>query len=150
MGIFGPYYPPLLQPAISHAERFAVLLSCFEACRRPLAEAARAWLTGRTEEVEMVIGCLVEDWKAKRLSEEATEGAVSSYLRAVHAGARQHLGLDEVPECCLGDVAATVTLSPVDEEPATVAVVRAPDLPTGDTLVDPAAVLADMVGKHSR
>jgi hypothetical protein len=47
MGIFGPYYPPLLQLAISHAERFAVLLSGIEVCHSPAESAAQAWLTGR-------------------------------------------------------------------------------------------------------
>ncbi|MGH7298579.1 MAG: hypothetical protein ACRELB_26805, partial [Polyangiaceae bacterium] len=67
MGIFGPYYPPLLQLAMSHAERFAAVLSSVEVRQRPPGETAQAWLTGRTEEIETVIGCLVEDWKAGRL-----------------------------------------------------------------------------------
>jgi hypothetical protein len=150
MAIFGPYYPPALQLAISHAERFAAILWSIEVRRGLPDDAARAWVSGRAEEVETLIACVVDDWRAGRLTEEAAEGAVSSYLRIMHAGARRHLGLDEVPECCLGDVAPTVTMSPVDEEPPTVAVASALDRSAGDTLVDPAAVLADMVGKHER
>jgi hypothetical protein len=149
MGIFGPYYPPLLQLAISHAERFAVLLSGIEVCQAPAEDAARAWLTGRSEEIETVIECVVDDWNAGRLSEEAAEAAVSSYLRAMHAGARRHLGLGDVAACCLGDVAATVAQISVEEDARTL--VLTPRTRTeGDTFVDPAAVLADMVGKHSR
>jgi hypothetical protein len=44
------------------------------------------------------------------ISEEAAERAVSSYLRAMHAGAQKHLALDDaMPECCLGAVTSTVS-----------------------------------------
>jgi hypothetical protein len=149
MGVFGPYYPPLLQLAVSHAERFAALLAQVEVYEHPSEEMARAWLTGRTEEIEMVVGCVVDDWKLGRLSEEAAERAVSSHLRAMHAGAQKHLALDPVPECCLGDVTATVARTASDHEVSTVAVPQ-PTRTASDTLVDPAALLGEMVGKRPR
>ena len=149
MGVFGPYYPPALQLAVSHAEAFAALLEQIGVYESPSEEMARAWLTGRTEEIEMVVGHVVEDWKAGRLSEEAAEGAISSYLRAMHAGARTALGLGDVPECCLGDVASTIALSEADHAASTIAVPQ-PARPEGDTLVDPASLLAEMVGKRER
>jgi hypothetical protein len=149
MGVFGPYYPPLLQLAVSHAERFAAMLAEIEVYEQPTEEMARAWLTGRTEEIEMVVGCVVEDWKAGRLPVEAAERAVSSYLRAMHAGAQRHLELDTVPECCLGDVASTIALGAADHEASTVALPQRART-EGDTLIDPAALLGEMVGKRER
>ncbi len=116
---------------MSHAERFAALLAEIEVYERPGEETARAWR------------------KAGRLSEEAAERAVSSYLRAMHAGAQNHLDLDTVPECCLGDVASTVSESAEEHQASTVAVPQ-PDRTQGDTLVDPAAFLADVVGQRER
>lgn len=147
MGVFGPYYPALLQLAVSHAERFASMLSSIEVYERPSEEMARAWLTGRMEEVEMVVACVVDDWSSGRLSEDGAERAISSYLRAMHAGARTYLGLEDVPECCLGDVNSTIAQSEADHQASTVAVPQ-PARVESDTLVDPAAVLAEVVGKR--
>jgi hypothetical protein len=66
----------------------------------------------------------------------------------MHAGARRHLGFGDVAACCLGDVAATVAQSSGEGDTRTL-VLAPPTRTEGDTLVDPAAVLADMVGKHS-
>jgi hypothetical protein len=148
MGVFGPYYPALLQLAVSHAEAFEALLEHIEVYEGPSETMARAWLTGRTEEIEMVVTCVVDDWKSGRLSEEAAERAISSYLRAMHAGARTFLGLDDVPECCVGDAASTIARD-IASEASTVAVPQ-PDRAQGDTLVDPAALKAEVVGRRER
>ena len=63
MTVFGPHYPAKLQPIINHAERLAALLHEHEIRNPPSDDAARAWLTGRAEEVEMVVGFIVADWR---------------------------------------------------------------------------------------
>jgi hypothetical protein len=142
MGIFGPHahYPLALQQAVDHAERFAALLATVEVRHRPADRAARAWLTGRSEELEMVIAAIVADWIAGRLTADGTTSAVLSYLRAVHAGAERYLRLGPMPACCLGDIAATHPYTPYEQAALTV---RVPTLTKSDsdTLVDPASLV---------
>jgi hypothetical protein len=147
MSVFGPQYPPELQAMVNHAERFAALLTEQEIRRLPSDEDGRAWVTGRGEEVEMAVGFIVADWRAGQLTDGGAASAVSSYLRAMHAEAEQHLSLGLVPECCVGDAAVTAPHTPYDQ--ATVPGSTSTASP-GDTLVDPAAVLADSTGKPER
>jgi hypothetical protein len=144
MGIFGPHagYPLALKQAVDHAERLATILSTVEVRHRPDDRAARAWLTGRSEELEMVIEAIVGDWIAGRLTADGATSAVTSYLRAMHAGAERHLRLGPMPACCLDDIAATQPYSPSDEIASTV---RVPPLTKSDsdTLVDLAPLVAD-------
>lgn len=135
MNVFGLNYPPELRAVIQHAERFAALLSSVEVRNQPSDELARAWLVGRTEEMEAVIGSVVADWKAERISLDAAASAIGSYVRALHSGAHERLGLDPIPDCCLGDVVVTVPATPYD---ATVTTPVAPPKPSpGDTVAEP-------------
>jgi hypothetical protein len=132
MGIFGPQYPFRLQQVIDHAERFVALLANARARGEPADDQARAWLLGRVEEIETVLGALLADWRGGRLSESAAVAAVSSYLGALHAAAQRHVGTGEEAACCQGDVATTIPLTAYCEDPA-----------TADTLPGSPAALAD-------
>ena len=44
--------------------------------------------------METVLGCVVQDWKDGRLTDEAAETAASAYLHALHLGAHKRLQLE--------------------------------------------------------
>jgi hypothetical protein len=131
MGIFDAQYPFQLQQVIDHAERFVALLSSANAQAQAFNEVGRAWLTGRTEEVETVLEALVADWQRGQLPERAAVVAVSSYLGAMHAGAARYLGMGPEAPCCRIDVANTIPLTPYEDAGA------------ADTLPGSPAALAD-------
>ncbi|MGH7298575.1 MAG: hypothetical protein ACRELB_26785 [Polyangiaceae bacterium] len=132
MAIFGPQYPFRLQQVIDHAERFVALLTSMRVRGEPSGDIARAWLTGRVEETESVLGTLVADWRGGRLSESAAVAAASSYLGAMHAAAERHLGTAAEAECCRSDVANTIPLTAYGDDAA-----------AADTLPGSPAALAD-------
>ncbi|HEY1698009.1 MAG TPA: hypothetical protein VGG39_37875 [Polyangiaceae bacterium] len=132
MAIFGPQYPFRLQQVIDHAERFVALLTSMRVRGEPSGDVARAWLTGRVEEIESVLGTLVADWRGGRLSESSAVAAVSSYLGAMHAAAERQLGTEAEAECCRSDVANTIPLTAYGDDGA-----------TADTLPGSPAALAD-------
>ena len=144
MGIFGPHahYPPPLQMAVDHAERFSAMLCEIGIRQCPATAEARAWLTGRDQEVEAAVTDVLSDWSSGRLETDAAERAISSYLRAAHAGARRHLGLGEIPPCCLADVETTRAVGTHDDSATTVRIDRRAS-PENDTLVDPPSMVAD-------
>jgi hypothetical protein len=108
VSVFSGLYPPKLHDVVKHAERFCILLGGVWAA----GEDARVWLVGREEEVELVVACLVEDWRAEVLDEAAAASSVGAYLRALHIAAREVLEAADAFACC-GDGGA-VTLPPVD------------------------------------
>jgi hypothetical protein len=117
MSVFGPHYPPELQPTMDNARRFASLLSQCELRQPPRDDAGRAELTGRSQEVEMVVGFIVADWRANWFTERGAVSAVASYLRAMHGEAERHLRLGPVPVCCAGDATVTAPLTTYDPAP---------------------------------
>jgi hypothetical protein len=108
MSIFSGQYPPKLHDVVKHAERFCVLLGEVWA----VGDDARVWLVGRQEEVELVLRCLVEDWRAGVIDETAAASSVGAYLRALHIAARGVLKAGDAFVCCSDGGA--VTLPPVD------------------------------------
>jgi hypothetical protein len=121
MSLFEAEYPYQLQQVIDHARRFLALLSGADVAQ---SERARVWLTGRAAEIETVLAGLVADWRAGRLPERAAVVAIASYLRAMHAGAEQHLGASAEEACCQSDAASTIPQTPYGGE----------DVATADTL----------------
>jgi hypothetical protein len=152
MSVFGPLYPPALQAAVSHAERFSHLLGEAEALHAPTDALGRAWLLGRTEEIETVLGCIVEDWKAGRLTPDGAASAVTAYLTALHVGAQRTLGLRRVAPCCEdGDA---ITLRPVTHDAETRLIPRIDRIDrstheAAETLFDPRAIL-DRLDEEAR
>jgi hypothetical protein len=132
MALFGPQYPFRLQQVIDHAERFVALLMSATARGQPASDLARSWLTGRVEEIESVLGRLVADWQAGRLTESAAVASASSYLAAMHAAAERHLGAGAEAECCQADIANTIPLTAYGDDGA-----------GADTLPGSPATLAD-------
>jgi hypothetical protein len=104
MSVFEAEYPLQLQQVIDHARRFIALLASAGA----MGLRGRVWLTGRTEEIETVLGALVADWRDGSLPEMAAVAAISSYLRAMHAGAEQHVGTGAEATCCQTEAASTM------------------------------------------
>lgn len=147
MSVFGPHYTAPLQPVIDHAERFAAILSEQENGNPPSDDDARAWLTGRSEEVEMAVALIVADWRAGQLTEGAAVSAIASYLRGMHVGAERHLSAGPMLECCAGDAAVTVPLTPHDQRAEHGSV---PAGPSADTLVGPGPLLVDSYDEPGR
>jgi hypothetical protein len=108
VSIFLGQYPPKLHEVVKHAERFCLLLGEVGSAEG----GARVWLLGRQEEVELVVICLVQDWKSGLVDERATTRSVGAYLRALHIAARGVLEAADAFACCSGGGA--VTLPPVD------------------------------------
>jgi hypothetical protein len=99
MSTFGRTYPPFLQEAVDHAERFVLLLESIDT--RTGRTSAGTWLLGRVEEVECLVGALIEDFRRDRASEAEAAKAVSGYLKALHKGLAIQFG--ELAPCCCAD-----------------------------------------------
>lgn len=147
MSIFGPHYPHELQRAMNRAERIAEHLSNAEVRNVPTAERARAWLVGRAEELETTVGCIVADWKARRLDDDQATQAVLSYLDTLETGAAEHLEPGLLPSDAESDLAATMPQTDVGSDVKTLPLPMTPSAP-GDTLIDPAALLDDFPGSR--
>lgn len=88
---FGPFYPPLLQPSVNHAERLAAVLDAAQREARTFCsstaaeerEPAHVWLTGRTSEVEAFVAAVVDDWRRGIVSEEEASAALKRPKHAV-------------------------------------------------------------------
>jgi hypothetical protein len=130
MRVFGPQYPPRLQDAVNHAERLCGVIARVEGERA--SDLGRAWLVGRSEEIETVLSLVVGDWRDARCSEDAAVTAVREYVDELHGAVRKFFGLDAVLDCCFGDAVATVPL-PNDEETRHVLL---PEEPPSDTVAD--------------
>jgi hypothetical protein len=140
MTVFGPQYPPGLQAVVNHAERFCALMARLEVEGIATHALGRAWLVGRTEEVETMLDCVVGDWRAGRLTSEAAEAAAAAYLQALHLGAHKRLALSPVLDCCEGEDAPTPL--PLNEDALTrLLPLAAPNRDAGETYFDPRAVL---------
>ena len=122
LNTFGPFYPPLLQVAVSHAERVATLVSSFEASparydvsSRPRYDGwAWAWVTGRASEIESVVEQAAGAWRRGVLGERDATARIDHYLDLLHDGMRRHLGM-HAPSCCGGAFASTaVPVQPGD------------------------------------
>ena len=116
---FGPFYPPLLQEEVNHAERLVDLLH-----RVPVPhanDAASAWLTGRAEEIECFVGEVTADWTAARIRSIAAALSIGTYIEGLHRNLARRLGV-ETPRCCspLLDVTAPPLSSASVTAPATV------------------------------
>jgi hypothetical protein len=103
---FGPFYPPLLQLAVSHAERLAQLVASHEAAPPRADEWARAWLTGRAGEVERFVAEATGAWRRGELAESDAAQRVDRYLATLHDGLRRLLNLT-APACCTGAAETT-------------------------------------------
>lgn len=146
MSVFGPKYPPELQAAINHAERFCELLARLEKRRPELARAGRRWLVRRREEIETVLDLIVQDLVSDCVDlSEATRSA-ASYLAELHVGAQRALGLGALLECCIEDEALTLSVASCREAVTldavtTIALGRARAGAAGETWFDPSALL---------
>jgi hypothetical protein len=117
---FGPFYPPLLQEEVNHAERLVDLLH-----RVPVPGAddeASAWLTGRAEEIECFVREVTTDWSAGRVRSISAAVAIGTYLDNLHRHLARRLGV-ETPRCCCP---LEVTALPVSCAAVTVAAVIPP------------------------
>jgi hypothetical protein len=142
MSVFGPKYPPPLQGAILHAERFCELVADLEPRRRSRADEGRRWLVRRRREIATVLELVVNDWAAGRLGLEEASREVGLYLGDLHAGARRSLGLGPVLECCLLD--DSLTAIPACTEETSVRLGQA--AVANDTLFDPSTLVGAPAG----
>jgi len=143
VSVFGPHYEGGLQDAINHAERFCQALARLrvEGSSAEIREERRAWLEGRSEEIEAMLEFLLESWEKWRVdksSVEVAEGTVRRYLGDLHVGVREVFGLEAVLDCCFSDAVSTVFVRTTPEATRLVAL---PEHPEHDTeLMDPQAL----------
>lgn len=143
MSVFGPKYPVPLQGIIHHAERFCDLLARGEGSAAISKAPGETWREDRIEEIEIVVGLVVGDWQAGRVSAEGAARTAALYLDDLHAGAQARLGVDRVLSCCEEDGALTTNVVADDAETC-VLVVREPTArasASDDTLFDPRSIL---------
>ena len=107
MRVFGPFYPPVLQSVVNHAERLSDLLAIRE-LTPPAEEWAVAWTTGRADEIARFAEHVVGLWQERRLGDRGAAAMLEGYLAVVHEGLTRHFGR-EAPACC---EAATAETSP--------------------------------------
>jgi hypothetical protein len=105
--VFGPFYPPVLQSVVNHAERLSDLLAIRE-LTPPSEEWAEAWTTGRADEIARFAEHVVGLWQERRLGDRGAAAMLEGYLAVVHEGLARHFGR-EAPACC---EAATAETSP--------------------------------------
>jgi hypothetical protein len=150
MGVFGPKYPPRLQEVVSHAERFCQQLSRLDSSGRfePCA-ASQAWLAGRLEEIEVVLGLTLSDWTRQRVSVERAARSMTAYLLELHTAACGALGVDDDLDCCSDEAFLTEV---VGGDSVTRLLVRraAPSPSTQDTWFDPGGVLLEVQAAGGR
>ena len=148
MGVFGPRYPAPLQAVMNRAERFCALLSCGEGLYTPRDARARAWRTGRTEEISLVLALLAGDWESGRVGVGAATRAAAAYLDDLHAGARVLLGGARVFACCVENDARTVLAPAGDAVTRLLEGVAPAARPADETLFDPRGMLLDVFAEE--
>lgn len=104
MSGFGPFYPPVLQRVINHAERLSCVLD-----RLPIAvadDAEAAWIIGRAEEVACFVRAVSHDWQAGDLEEARAARAIGAYVDGLHAGLVVRLGVETLACCSVVETTA--------------------------------------------
>lgn len=136
-GVFGRSVPPELQEAMQHAQRLCAVVSRLEGSA--VGELGQSWVIGRCEEIEKVLSLVIDDWEAKRRTDEGARLSVLAYLDELHSAVRRLFGPETVLDCCFGNVVAT---EPVQLENATRQVELPPAAPfaSSDSVADPQAV----------
>ncbi|HEV3194196.1 MAG TPA: lamin tail domain-containing protein [Polyangiaceae bacterium] len=107
---FGPYYPLVLDAVMRHAERLTELLALRE---RALShgDPGWPWLIGRAAELRCVAAVLGADWHRGRLSADVAAVELAQYVRHLHQGLAEQLGIRK-PACCyIGLLAQLVVAS---------------------------------------
>jgi hypothetical protein len=118
--IFGPFYShtPVLQTAVTHAERAHALLGILieeqDAARIAIGahelSHAEQWLSGRDSELLVFVGLHVEDWRDGRISSGEAASGIESYLRErIHEGLRSEFSRE--PACCLDPATTAPTMT---------------------------------------
>jgi hypothetical protein len=144
MSVFGPKYPPPLQGAIIHAERFCELVADLETRRRSRVDEGRRWLVRRRREIATVLELVVNDWAAGRLGLQEASREVGLYLGDLHAGARRSLGIGPVLDCCIVDESLTVV--PARTEETSIRIGLGTAAVANDTLFDPSTLVGAPAG----
>jgi hypothetical protein len=104
MPAFGPFYPPVLQEAINHAERLSIILA-----RLPVAgadDAETAWIVGRVDEIACFVRAVARDWRAGGTQETRAATAIAAYIEVLHGGLAHRLGVGTLACCSLLDPTA--------------------------------------------
>lgn len=144
MSVFGPTYPPPLHGSLHHAERFCELLAELEQRCLGLSHKGKLWLVHRRQEIVTFLGIVLDDWSERRLPLKKAACEVDAYLADLHAGARDHLDLGPVLDCCLVEEMAAVVAASADEGPTRIA--PGDPLTANDTLFDSSALLEGLTG----
>jgi hypothetical protein len=116
MKVFGPFYPPALQPTVNHAERFCSLLEGYEVSAPSREEGFLAWLSGRAGEVARVVESAIADWKGGG-SPEAAATRIEEYLRGLHEALVHHNVVTDqtgLPACCVAAMNTTMRATPFE------------------------------------
>jgi hypothetical protein len=94
-----PRYPAPLAEQAAHAERFA---SALRALYDEVAhgDASVLWLTGRAEEVVVLVGDVLRAWGAGKLDTTSAAREIEQYLEALHASLEPWYGRWFAPSCC--------------------------------------------------
>src|SRR5580658_8166918 len=117
--------PRSLRLSVHHAGSLAAFITCLEESRggssrhpastlEPRREKARAWLSGRAQEIECFVTDIACDIHRGALDEVRAATAIDDYLLTLHEGLARHLG-ERFPACCRTSSAA-VTEAPTSPE----------------------------------
>lgn len=83
-----PFCPPELKERVNHAERFARLISTLRGCESNAISAA--WLSGRREEIAVVVDDCIARCNAPGTSAQAAAVALAAYLDSLHNAVQHH------------------------------------------------------------
>jgi hypothetical protein len=106
MPTFGASYPQFLQEAVDHADRLAQLLKSLDP--RSARRAASTWLVGRVDEIECLVGVLLDEWRCGSVSAAEAAQSVNAYVNALHRGLAMNFG-ELAPACCVTSLVITAT-----------------------------------------
>jgi hypothetical protein len=123
-----------------------------EISRLPDARA-RAWLTGRAEEVRAAVALTVVDWRAGRISLEQALACARAYLEDLHKSAHESRVLESDADGSHGSRPKMRGVASRDGATAFAPVVaaapaRASGPQAGDTWVDPAGAVFEVFGRN--
>ncbi len=90
--------------AVTHAERLCAFLPALRPRRGDTV--ARAWLHGRTQEIEVFVRQLASDLRGRKVTVPSAALALTTYLDALHQGMIVHFG-EHSPRCCRDESFAT-------------------------------------------
>ncbi len=94
--LYDATYPEPLQEAVQHARRLVASLTLVPL---DVDEWGAAWITGRDEEIECIVGMTLDAWRLSQIDAESAARRLEAYVAGLHGGLVRFLHVSVAP-CC--------------------------------------------------